>query len=118
MRPAKDFFAPLAVGAPAPLRDIPARPSRAIHFFDPGNEKMAAKVPGMVGTVDVLLGNLEDAVKAENKEKSRQGLVDIAQDANRTSARPSSGRGSTPSTARGASTTWSRWSPRSATSST
>src|ERR687889_1167037 len=78
MRPAKDFFAPLAVGAPAPLREIPARPSRAIHFFDPGNEKMAAKVPDMVGTVDVLLGNLEDAVKAENKERSRQGLVEIA----------------------------------------
>src|SRR6478672_291856 len=76
-RTAKDFFAPLAVGAPTPLRDIPARPSRAIHFFDPGNEKMAAKVPDMVGTVDVLLGNLEDAVKAENKEKSRQGLVEI-----------------------------------------
>ena len=78
MRTAKDFFAPLAVGAPTPLREIPARPSRAIHFFDPGNEKMAAKVPAMVGTVDVLLGNLEDAVKAENKETSRQGLVDIA----------------------------------------
>ncbi|WP_322920421.1 HpcH/HpaI aldolase/citrate lyase family protein [Nocardioides renjunii] len=77
-RTAKDFFAPLAVGAPAPPREIPARPSRAIHFFDPGNEKMAAKVPAMVGTVDVLLGNLEDAVKAENKERSRQGLVDIA----------------------------------------
>ena len=42
MRTAKDFFAPLAVGAPAPLREIPARPSRAIHFFDPGNPKMAA----------------------------------------------------------------------------
>ena len=53
--------------------EIPARPSRAIHFFDPGNEKMAAKVPGMVGTVDVLLGNLEDAVKAENKEIAREG---------------------------------------------
>jgi malyl-CoA/(S)-citramalyl-CoA lyase len=78
-RTAKDFFAPLAVGAPAPLREIPARPSRAIHFFDPGNEKMAAKVPDMVGTVDVLLGNLEDAVKAENKEKSREGLVRIGQ---------------------------------------
>src|SRR6476659_9134169 len=77
MRSPKDFSAPLAVGAPTPLRDIPARPSRAIHFFDPGNEKMAAKVPDMVGTVDVLLGNLEDAVKAENKEKSRQGLVEI-----------------------------------------
>jgi malyl-CoA/(S)-citramalyl-CoA lyase len=79
MRTAKDFFAPLAVGAPAPLREIPARPSRAIHFFDPGNEKMAAKVPDMVGKVDVLLGNLEDAVKAENKEKSREGLVRIGQ---------------------------------------
>jgi malyl-CoA/(S)-citramalyl-CoA lyase len=79
MRTAKDFFAPLAVGAPAPLREIPARPSRAIHFFDPGNEKMAAKVPDMVGTVDVLLGNLEDAVKAENKEKAREGLVRIGQ---------------------------------------
>ena len=42
-----------------------------IHFFDPSNEKMAAKVPDMVGTVDVLLGNLEDAVKADNKEAAR-----------------------------------------------
>ena len=80
MRTAKDFFAPLAVGAPAPLREIPARPSRAIHFFDPGNPKMAAKIPDMVGTVDVLLGNLEDAVKAENKEVSREGLVKIGQE--------------------------------------
>ncbi|HNN48881.1 MAG TPA: aldolase/citrate lyase family protein, partial [Marmoricola sp.] len=79
MRSAKDFFTPLAVGAPAPLREIPARPSRAIHFFDPGNPKMAAKVPDMVGTVDVLLGNLEDAVKAENKEAARNGLVQIGQ---------------------------------------
>jgi malyl-CoA/(S)-citramalyl-CoA lyase len=76
-RTPKDFFRPLAVGAPEPLREIPARPSRAIHFFDPGNEKMAAKVPEMVGKVDVLLGNLEDAVKAENKDKSRAGLVEV-----------------------------------------
>lgn len=80
MRTAKDFFAPLAVGAPSPLREIPARPSRAIHFFDPGNEKMAAKVPDMVGSTDVLLGNLEDAVKAENKGKARDGLVRIGQE--------------------------------------
>ena len=78
MRSAKDFFAPLAVGAPAPLRDVPARPSLMIHFFDPSNPKMAAKVPDLVGSVDVLLGNLEDAVKADNKEAARQGLVDIA----------------------------------------
>ena len=79
MRSAKDFFRPLAVGAPEPLREIPARPSRAIHFFDPSNEKMATKVPGMVGSVDVLLGNLEDAVKADNKVAAREGLVRIAQ---------------------------------------
>ncbi len=78
MRSAKDFFRPLAVGAPEPLREIPARPSRAIHFFDPSNEKMAAKIPGMVGAVDVLLGNLEDAVKADNKVAAREGLVRIA----------------------------------------
>src|SRR3954471_20873687 len=79
-RSAKDFFRPLAVGAPTPLTEVPARPSRAIHFFDPSNPKMAAKVPGLVGTVDVLLGNLEDAVKADNKVAAREGLVRIAQE--------------------------------------
>ena len=78
MRSAKDFFAPLAAGAPAPIHAIPARPSRVIHFFDPSNAKMAAKVPGMVGTVDVLLGNLEDGVKADSKLAAREGLVKIA----------------------------------------
>jgi len=78
MRSAKDFFRPLAVGAPAPPTEVPARPSRVIHFFDPSNEKMASKVPALVGTVDVLLGNLEDAVKADRKEAARAGLVAIA----------------------------------------
>ncbi len=79
-RSAKDFFRPLAVGAPLPFREVPARPSRAIHFFDPSNAKMAGKVPGMVGTVDVLLGNLEDAVKADDKVAAREGLVRIGQE--------------------------------------
>ncbi len=79
MRSSKDFFRPLAVGAPTPPAEIPFRPSRAIHFFDPSNAKMAAKIPDMVGTVDVLLGNLEDAVKADNKLAAREGLVEIAQ---------------------------------------
>jgi malyl-CoA/(S)-citramalyl-CoA lyase len=51
-----------------------------IHFFDPGNEKMAAKVPGMVGQADVLLGNLEDAIQADRKETARAGLVRIARE--------------------------------------
>ena len=102
-RSAKDFFRPLAVGAPAPPTEIPARPSRAIHFFDPSNEKMASKIPAMVGTVDVLLGNLEDAIKADNKVAAREGLVRIAQET--ISVLRSSGPGSTASTARGRSTT-------------
>ncbi len=78
MRNPKDFFRPLAIGAPEPLREIPFRPSRMIHFFDPSNEKMAAKVPQIAAQVDVILGNLEDAIKVENKEAARQGLVKIA----------------------------------------
>jgi malyl-CoA/(S)-citramalyl-CoA lyase len=78
MRSAKDFFTPLAVGAPSPVREVPARPSRMIHFVDPSNPRMAAKVPQLVGTVDVLLGNLEDAVRADRKEAARAGLVDLA----------------------------------------
>jgi malyl-CoA/(S)-citramalyl-CoA lyase len=79
MRSPKDFFAPLAVGAPLPLRAVPARPSRSIHFFDPSNEKMVAKLPDMAAKADVVLGNLEDAIKVENKEAARLGLVKAAQ---------------------------------------
>jgi malyl-CoA/(S)-citramalyl-CoA lyase len=80
MRSPKDFFRPLAVGAPAPLREIPFGPSRMIHFFDPSNEKMAAKAPAIAETVDILLGNLEDAIQADRKEAAREGLVRIAQE--------------------------------------
>jgi malyl-CoA/(S)-citramalyl-CoA lyase len=79
VRSAKDFFRPLAVGAPEPLREIPWSPSRMIHFFDPSNEKMVAKVPDIATKVDVLLGNLEDAISADNKVAAREGLVKVAQ---------------------------------------
>jgi malyl-CoA/(S)-citramalyl-CoA lyase len=77
-RSPKHFFRPLAVGAPEPLREVPWRPSRMIHFFDPSNPKMVAKVPDIAPKVDVLLGNLEDAVQASNKEAARAGLVEVA----------------------------------------
>ena len=93
MRSAKDFFAPLAVGAPAPVREVPARPSRMIHFFDPSNPKMAAKVPDMVGKVDVLLGNLEDAVKADNKVAAREGHALAQADQAQTEEHEPCGRG-------------------------
>ncbi len=78
MRPPKDFFRPLAIGAPEPLRDVPFRPSRVIHFLPAFNPKMVAKVPAIASTVDVLLANLEDAVPATEKENARAGLVEIA----------------------------------------
>lgn len=78
MKNAKDFFQPLAIGAPMPVREIPFPPSRMIHFFDPSNPKMAAKVPELVPKVDVLLGNLEDAIQADRKEAAREGMIQIA----------------------------------------
>ncbi len=78
MRPPKDFFKPLAVGAPEPPREVPFKPSRMIHFFPPSNAKMRSKVPAIAPTVDVLLGNLEDGVPASDKEAARAGLVEVA----------------------------------------
>jgi malyl-CoA/(S)-citramalyl-CoA lyase len=80
MRNPRDFFKPLAVGAPDPLREIPVTPSRMIHFFDPSNEKMAAKLPEIAAKTDILLGNLEDAVPADRKEAAREGLVKIGRE--------------------------------------
>ena len=79
MRSARDFFQPMALGAPEPVREIPFKPSRMIHFFDPSNAKMATKVPDIAKKCDVMLGNLEDAVSADNKEAARAGLVKIGQ---------------------------------------
>ena len=81
MRHPRDFFKPQAIGAPEPLREIPVTPSRMIHFFDPSNEKMAAKLPDIAAQTDILLGNLEDAVPVDNKEAAREGLVKIGQTA-------------------------------------
>ncbi|HEX5365609.1 MAG TPA: CoA ester lyase [Acidimicrobiales bacterium] len=77
MRSPKDFFRPLAVGAPDPVREIPFPPSRMIHFFPPSNPKMVAKVPEIAPRVDILLGNLEDGVPAGDKEAARAGLVEV-----------------------------------------
>lgn len=77
MRSPKDYFRPLALGAPEPLREIPFRPSRMIHFFPASNPKMVAKLPDLAPKLDVLLANLEDGVPATEKEAARQGLVDV-----------------------------------------
>jgi malyl-CoA/(S)-citramalyl-CoA lyase len=81
MRNPRDFFKPLAVEAPEPLREIPFKPSRMIHFLDFSNEKMAAKAPDIARNTDILLGNLEDAVPVDRKEQARAGLIRVAREA-------------------------------------
>src|SRR5258705_2955691 len=78
MRSPRDFLKPLAIGAPDPVREIPFKPSRMIHFFDPSNEKMAAKVPDMAKQASILLGNLDDAIPADRKEAALAGLLKLA----------------------------------------
>ena len=80
MRNPRDFAKPLAIGAPPPLLEIPFTPSRMIHFLDFSNEKMVAKVPEIAPTVDILLGNLEDAVRVDRKEAARAGLVRVGKE--------------------------------------
>ncbi len=80
MRNPRDFGKPLAIGAPDPILEIPIVPSRMIHFLDFSNEKMVAKVPDIAPTVDILLGNLEDAVPVERKEAARAGLAKVGRE--------------------------------------
>src|ERR671939_191702 len=80
MRNPRDFFKPLAVGAPEPVREIPVKPSRMIHFFDPSSEKMVGRLPETAPKTDILLGNLEDAIPVDRKEAARAGLVKIGKE--------------------------------------
>lgn len=77
MRNPREFGRPLAIGAPAPVLEVPLLPSRMIHFVDFSNEKMVAKVPELAPSVDIMLGNLEDAVPVERKEAARAGLIKV-----------------------------------------
>ncbi len=80
MRNPRDFAKPLAIGAPEPVLDIPFTPSRMIHFLNFANEKMVAKVGDIAPTVDILLGNLEDAVDVDSKQAAREGLVRVGRE--------------------------------------
>ena len=79
MKLPRRFFQPLAIGAPAPLGELPIRLERMIHFIPPHVEKMRAKVPEIAGQVDVVLGNLEDAIPADQKLEARRGFIRMAE---------------------------------------
>jgi malyl-CoA/(S)-citramalyl-CoA lyase len=71
-------FAPLAVGAPEPYRQLPVRLERMVHFLPPHNEKIRARLPEIIGQVDAVLGNLEDAIPADAKTAARRGFIEMA----------------------------------------
>jgi malyl-CoA/(S)-citramalyl-CoA lyase len=79
MKLPREFYRPLAIGAPAPLRELPLRLERMIHFIPPHVDKLTAKVPELIREVDVVLGNLEDAIPADAKEAARRGFIRMAQ---------------------------------------
>jgi malyl-CoA/(S)-citramalyl-CoA lyase len=78
MKLPRNFYKPLAIGAPAPLRELPVRLERMIHFVPPHMEKVRAKVPELIRQVDVVLGNLEDAIPADQKLNARAGFIEMA----------------------------------------
>jgi malyl-CoA/(S)-citramalyl-CoA lyase len=78
MKLPRNFFKPLAIGAPAPLRELPVRLERMIHFVPPHLEKLRARVPELIHQVDIVLGNLEDAIPADAKAAARSGFIAMA----------------------------------------
>src|SRR5688572_21989836 len=80
MKVPRRFFQPLAAGAPQPLQELPIRLERMIHFVPPHLEKVRAKVPELVSQVDVILGNLEDAIPSNMKVEARRGFIALAKE--------------------------------------
>jgi malyl-CoA/(S)-citramalyl-CoA lyase len=76
MKLPNNFYKPLAIGAPAPFRELPVRPERVVHFFPPHIEKIRARMSETAAQVDVLCGNLEDAIPIDAKGAARQGFID------------------------------------------
>jgi malyl-CoA/(S)-citramalyl-CoA lyase len=79
IRTAAKHFAPLAIGAPAPYRELPVRLERMVHFVPPHNAKIRARLKHLIATVDVVLGNLEDAIPGQAKAAARHGFIEMAQ---------------------------------------
>lgn len=80
MKTPKDFYKPLAIGAPEPFRELPLRPERVIHFFPPHIEKIRARAGDIASKVDVMCGNLEDAIPIDMKDEARRGFIELARD--------------------------------------
>ncbi len=78
MKAPRKFLEPQAIGAPRPFAELPPRLERMIHFVPPQNEKMRGKAGDLARQVDVVLGNLEDAIPIEAKIPARKGFIEMA----------------------------------------
>src|ERR1044072_230368 len=78
MKLPRSFFKPLAIGAPEAFDERQVRLERMIHFVPPHMDKLRAKVPELITQVDVVLGNLEDAIPADAKQAARAGCIEMA----------------------------------------
>jgi malyl-CoA/(S)-citramalyl-CoA lyase len=78
MRSPRKVFEPLAIGAPRPCLELPSKLERMIHFVPPHIEKVRAKAGELASQVDVVLGNLEDAIPIESKIAARDGFIAMA----------------------------------------
>lgn len=76
MKTPAQFYKPLAIGAPEPLREIPVRPERMVHFYPPHVEKIRAGLTKIASQVDVLCGNLEDAIPVDAKDAARAAFIE------------------------------------------
>jgi malyl-CoA/(S)-citramalyl-CoA lyase len=76
MKLPNNFYKPLAIGAPAPMHELPVRPERVVHFFPPHIDKIRARLSDTAKQADVLCGNLEDAIPIDAKAAARQGFID------------------------------------------
>lgn len=81
MKLPNNFYKALAIGAPAPFRELPVRPERVVHFFPPHIEKIRARMTETAAQVDVLCGNLEDAIPLDQKDNARRGFIQGVQQA-------------------------------------
>ena len=74
MKAPRQFFTPLAIGAPAPLRELPVRLERMVHFVPPHLDKLRAKVPDRSAALSRIIAptrTYSPSTSAEDNPSSR-----------------------------------------------
>ena len=74
----RNFYKPLADGAPEPSNEPNDNLERVIHFFPPHLKKVTDKLPSLCKASDIILGNLEDGISPKDKIKARKSFVKVS----------------------------------------